>query len=100
VPVDISGDFLRDSAEALAMRVFRGCAIYPVEADFTQRVTMPDEIAGLPKLGFFPGSTIGNMVARTAVDLLRNWRCALGEGVAPPHRDRPDQGCRDARARL
>jgi L-histidine N-alpha-methyltransferase len=80
VPVDISGDFLRDSALALAAR-FPGLAVYPVEADFTQRVTLPDEIAGLPKLGFFPGSTIGNMVARTAVDLLRNWRCALGEGA-------------------
>ena len=78
VPVDISGDFLRGSAEALAIR-FPGLPIYPVEADFTQRVTMPDEIADLPKLGFFPGSTIGNMVARTAIDLLRNWRCALGE---------------------
>lgn len=78
VPVDISGDFLRGSALALAAR-FPGLAVYPVEADFTQRVTLPDEIAGLPKLGFFPGSTIGNMVARTAVDLLRNWRCALGE---------------------
>jgi len=54
VPVDISGDFLRDSAEALAAR-FPGLAIYPVEADFTQRVTMPDEIADLPKLGFFSG---------------------------------------------
>ena len=80
VPVDISGDFLRDSALALAAR-FPGLAVYPVEADFTQRVTLPDEIADLPKLGFFPGSTIGNMVARTAVDLLRNWRCALGEGA-------------------
>ncbi len=79
VPVDISGDFLRDSALALAAR-FPGLPVYPVEADFTQRVTMPDEIADLPKLGFFPGSTIGNMVARTAVDLLRNWRCALGDG--------------------
>ena len=79
VPVDISGDFLRDSALALAAR-FPGLPVYPVEADFTQRVTMPDEIADLPKLGFFPGSTIGNMVARTAVDLLRNWRGALGDG--------------------
>lgn len=79
VPVDISGDFLRDSALALASR-FPGLPIYPVEADFTQRVTLPDEIADLPKLGFFPGSTIGNMIARTAVDLLRNWRCALGDG--------------------
>ncbi|MBK6412544.1 L-histidine N(alpha)-methyltransferase [Sphingopyxis sp.] len=79
VPVDISGEFLRDSARALAAR-FAGLPVYPVEADFTQRVDMPREIADLPKLGFFPGSTIGNMVARTAVDLLRNWREALGEG--------------------
>ncbi|WP_293701057.1 MULTISPECIES: L-histidine N(alpha)-methyltransferase [unclassified Sphingopyxis] len=79
VPVDISGDFLRDSARTLATR-FDGLPVYPVEADFTQRVDMPREIAAMPKLGFFPGSTIGNMVARTAVDLLRNWREALGEG--------------------
>lgn len=80
VPVDISGDFLRDSAEALAAR-FPGIAIYPVEADFTQKVELPREICPLPKLGFFPGSTIGNMVARTAIDLLRNWRSALGDGA-------------------
>ena len=34
---------------------------------------------GMPKLGFFPGSTIGNMVPRTAVDLLRTMRETLGE---------------------
>jgi L-histidine Nalpha-methyltransferase len=79
VPVDISGDFLRDSAAALAAR-FPGLSVYPVEADFTQRVALPREICPLPKLGFFPGSTIGNMVARTAIDLLRNWREALGDG--------------------
>ncbi len=78
VPVDISGDFLRDSALALAAR-FPGLPVYPVEADFTQRVALPREICPLPKLGFFPGSTIGNMVARTAIDLLRNWREALGD---------------------
>ena len=80
VPVDISGDFLRDSALALAAR-FPGLPVYPVEADFTRRVDLPREIADLPKLGFFPGSTIGNMVARTAVDLLRGWRDALGDGA-------------------
>jgi L-histidine N-alpha-methyltransferase len=79
VPVDISGDFLRDSALALSSR-FTDLAIYPVEADFTQRVALPREICPLPKLGFFPGSTIGNMVARTAIDLLRNWRETLGDG--------------------
>ncbi len=79
VPVDISGDFLRDSARALAAR-FPGLAVYPVEADFTHQVELPREIGALPKLGFFPGSTIGNMVARTAIDLLRSWRGALGDG--------------------
>ena len=79
VPVDISGDFLRDSAEALAARFLR-LPVYPVEAGFTQKVALPREICALPKLGFFPGSTIGNMVARTAIDLLRNWRVALGDG--------------------
>src|SRR3546814_11014171 len=77
VPVDISGDFLRDSAEGLAAR-FPGLAIYPVDADFTQRIELPREICPLPKLGFFPGSTIGNMVALTAIDLLRTRREALG----------------------
>ena len=41
-------------------------------------VTLPEAVADSPKLGFFPGSTIGNMVARTAVDLLRSMRETLG----------------------
>jgi len=84
VPLDISGDFLRESATALAAK-FPGLPVYPVEADFMRRVTLPREVADLPKLGFFPGSTIGNMVPRTAVDLLRSMRATLGadEGECP-----------------
>lgn len=84
VPLDISGDFLRESAQALAEK-FPGLPVYPVEADFMRRVALPDEVAPLKKLGFFPGSTIGNMVPRTAVDLLRSMRATLGadEGEAP-----------------
>jgi L-histidine N-alpha-methyltransferase len=77
VPLDISGDFLRAAAAELAGK-FPGLPIHPVEADFTKPVRLPDEVADLPKLGFFPGSTIGNMVARTAVDLLRSMRETLG----------------------
>jgi uncharacterized SAM-dependent methyltransferase len=43
-------------------------------------VELPAAVAELPMLGFFPGSTIGNMVAPTAVDLLRSMRETLGEG--------------------
>jgi len=79
VPLDIAGDFLRAAAEDLAGK-FPDLPIYPVEADFMKPVTLPREVGAVPKLGFFPGSTIGNMVARTAVDLLRSMRQTLGEG--------------------
>ncbi|WP_017665680.1 L-histidine N(alpha)-methyltransferase [Porphyrobacter sp. AAP82] len=80
VPLDIAGDFLRASSAALAAK-FPGLPVLPVEADFMRRVELPAEVAGLPKLGFFPGSTIGNMIARTATDLLRTMRATLGEGA-------------------
>jgi dimethylhistidine N-methyltransferase len=80
VPLDIAGDFLRASSAALAEK-FPGLPVHPVEADFMRRVELPAEVADLPKLGFFPGSTIGNMIARTATDLLRTMRATLGEGA-------------------
>ena len=80
VPIDISGDFLRESAAALEAE-FPGLAVHPVEADFMRRIDLPPEVAGAPKLGFFPGSTIGNLVARTAVDLLRAMKETLGVGA-------------------
>ena len=80
VPLDIAGDFLRASSAALAEK-FPGLPVLPVEADFMRRVELPAEVADLPKLGFFPGSTIGNMIARTATDLLRSMRETLGEGA-------------------
>ena len=79
VPIDISGDFLRDSARALAAEL-PGLPVVPVEADFMRPIALPAQAAELPRLGFFPGSTIGNLVARTAVDLLRAMKDTLGEG--------------------
>jgi L-histidine N-alpha-methyltransferase len=79
VPIDISGDFLRESADALGAE-FPGLIVLPVEADFTRRIALPAAVAAAPKLGFFPGSTIGNLVPRTAVDLLRAMKETLGEG--------------------
>lgn len=80
VPLDIAGDFLRAAAADLAQK-FPGLPVHPVEADFMRQVELPAEVAEQPKLGFFPGSTIGNMVARTAVDLLRSMRETLGTGA-------------------
>jgi dimethylhistidine N-methyltransferase len=80
VPVDISGDYLRESA-AKVDKDFPGIEVSPVEADFTKPFALPEEVAGLPKLGFFPGSTIGNFVPRSGTDLLRHFRDILGTGA-------------------
>jgi dimethylhistidine N-methyltransferase len=79
VPVDISGDYLQASAAEVDAR-FGRVAVHPVVADFARPFELPDDIAGLPKLGFFPGSTIGNFVPRSATDLLRHFRELLGTG--------------------
>ena len=80
VPIDISGDFLRDAAASLADD-FPGLPVHPIEADFTRPIRLPEALAALPKLGFFPGSTIGNMIPATGVDLLRAMRLTLGTGA-------------------
>jgi L-histidine Nalpha-methyltransferase len=77
VPVDISGDYLRESAAEIAAR-FPAIAVEPVVADFARPFGLPGSIEPMPKLGFFPGSTIGNFVPRTATDLLRSFRELLG----------------------
>ena len=80
VPIDISGDYLRDAAATLQSK-FPALPVYPVEADFMNSMALPAEIDDAPRLGFFPGSTIGNFVARSAVDLLRHMRTILGQGA-------------------
>jgi dimethylhistidine N-methyltransferase len=79
VPVDISGDYLEQSAEELQQR-FPKIEVIPVIADFARPFTLPGGIEHLPKLGFFPGSTIGNFVPWSATDLLRQFRALLGPG--------------------
>jgi dimethylhistidine N-methyltransferase len=79
VPVDISGDYLEQSAAELQQR-FPKLDVIPVTADFARPFGLPAGIEQLPRLGFFPGSTIGNFVPRTATDLLRQFRDLLGVG--------------------
>jgi L-histidine N-alpha-methyltransferase len=79
MPIDISGEFLRASASSLR-RAFPALPIYPVEGDFTKAITLPAAIDGARRLGFFPGSTIGNFSVPAAVDLLRAMGSTLGAG--------------------
>jgi dimethylhistidine N-methyltransferase len=80
VPIDISGDYLHAAARALGA-AFPGLLVLPVVGDFLRPLALPRAVAGAPRLGFFPGSTIGNMGPAAAVDLLRAMRTMLGEGA-------------------
>lgn len=75
VPLDICGAHLSQCAARLALK-FPHLEISPVRADFTEAVTLPN-IAGR-RLGFFPGSTIGNFHPAEALQFLQNARVTLG----------------------
>lgn len=78
VPVDIAGDFLVEAAERIERR-FPYVEIRPVVADFTSDFDLPDDLPRLPpRVAFFPGSTIGNLVRPDAVALLRRMRAHVG----------------------
>ncbi len=80
VPVDISGDFLKAQADALR-KDFPGLGVYPVAADFTAPFALPDAVGAMPKVGFFPGSTLGNFEPHEACGFLRSARDILGQGA-------------------
>ena len=80
VPVDISRDFLSAQADALR-KDFPSLAVYPLAADFTAPFALPVDIADMPKVGFFPGSTLGNFEPHEACAFLRTARGILGDGA-------------------
>jgi dimethylhistidine N-methyltransferase len=80
VPVDISGEFLQQDA-MLLRRDFPHLAVHPVVADFTPAFAMPAAVAKLPRVGFFPGSTIGNFEPHEAAKFLHHAGEMLGAGA-------------------
>lgn len=78
VPVDISGDYLRQETAALRQD-FPKLNVVPVEADFTKPFSLPDSIAALPRAGFFPGSTLGNFEPHEASAFLRHAGNMMGK---------------------
>jgi dimethylhistidine N-methyltransferase len=80
VPVDISGQFLRQQAAEL-QREYPRLSVRPVAADFTKPFALPDPVKIMPRAGFFPGSTIGNFEPHEAAAFLRHARQMLGPGA-------------------
>src|SRR5580692_8221667 len=78
VPVDISGDFLKSQADALRADL-PDLEVHPVIADFTAPFELPAAVSAMPKVGFFPGSTLGNFEPHEACAFLRSARDILGQ---------------------
>ncbi len=70
VPVDISGSHLLAACNGLAGD-YPGLAIQPLVADFTRPHTLPPCPKGSRRVGFFPGSSIGNFTPAEADAFLR-----------------------------
>jgi dimethylhistidine N-methyltransferase len=80
VPVDISREHLRDAAASLAQD-FPALPVVAVCADYTRPFAMPPLPGpGGKRVGFFPGSTIGNFEPDAAVAFLANYARVLGPG--------------------
>ena len=81
VPVDICGPMLEKEAAELRAD-FPSLNVLPLEADFTQRFDLPQAALDAPaRVGFFPGSTIGNLEPHEAASFLRNAAKTLGRGA-------------------
>lgn len=81
VPVDISAEMLEQEAVALR-RDMPQLKVLPVAADFCKPFDLPREAENAPaRVGFFPGSTIGNFEPHEAATFLHNAARILGKGA-------------------
>ena len=71
VPIDISGEHLEAAAQRLRDDYPR-LAVQPVVADYTMPLVLPARGEGLgQRVGFFPGSTLGNFSPEEALAFLQ-----------------------------
>jgi dimethylhistidine N-methyltransferase len=71
LPIDISGEHLAASAAQLRAQ-YPALDVQPLIADYTQRLLLPAPLPGAgQRVGFFPGSTIGNFTPAEALHFLQ-----------------------------
>lgn len=70
VPIDISDGALSEAEEKLSIS-YPDLRVVPLHADFNQPMYLPAEAKNDPRLGFFPGSTIGNFTRDGARGFLK-----------------------------
>lgn len=81
VPVDICGEMLEQEAAELRPD-FPQLKVLSVQADICFPFDLPEEAKRAPvRIGFFPGSTVGNFEPHEAAAFLRNAARILGAGA-------------------
>lgn len=78
VPVDLSQEQLLTSAAAVAS-AYPELEVHPLVADYTRGVSLPEITRPYERrVGFFPGSTVGNLLPKQTVIFLGQLRELLG----------------------
>lgn len=94
VPVDISRDFLMESAATIAEQ--HDVEVLPVWADFTKPHPLPEPTADVTSRAvYFPGSTVGNFSRAEAQTLLEGFAAMVGgaePGATPASSASTDSG--------
>lgn len=71
IPIDISAEHLQDAALKMA-KDYPHLQVEPLEADYTQDVVLPPDMPPEGhRVGFFPGSTLGNFDPHDALRFMR-----------------------------
>jgi len=76
VMIDVSPAALAGAKQRLAQH-FPALDVRAIVGDFSRPIVLPEDLRARPKMGFFPGSTIGNLTPSEAIRLLRIFRAAL-----------------------
>ncbi len=77
IPIEISASALFPAARRIGQK-FPRLEVHPILGGFHDLGGMTLPFSGVPCIGFFPGSTIGNLPPRDAASFLRSARCFLG----------------------
>ena len=80
IPIDVAEPELRAMRDRLAQRRPE-LTVTPVTADFLRPIPLPERDSDSAIMGFFPGSTIGNLEPEAAVAFLHRARLSLGWGA-------------------
>ena len=78
--IDVASEGLDQTRDRLE-RLYPHLDVHVLAADFFRPIDLPHAFIDKPRLGFFPGSTIGNFDPSTASTLLRQIGKTLGRGA-------------------